>query len=395
MGRYLEKQKFLMRTILIFTILACSAMFSIQMTDERRMALTQDYNHARRMGFKMPTQFCQPAKDAGVFILDTAIMCAVEAIIPGSGKIADAIKAGKKVADKLGVMAKITELKTKAENWVLSKFLGIFGCKVRRRVFGLGNITGAISSAAGAVGNAVKSAGSFVLSKAKDAAGAIGAAAKAAAKVVCPVIKPMCPGACGAALTAFKTAGTVLAATYHIPLNCLSGALEKGCKGLCTAICGSRLVTVRVHHHHRGLKGKKAKKHHKKAAAKRELRKKHKKAAAKKAAAKRDLFGLPSMDRLKSCAGTAGCALKVTAGGVMGAIAALTGGCLTTVKKCVFGRRMSKKAAAKLGAALKKKVAAHKKAAAAAKRELRRHLRRHLGKKEKVVAAIKKKVAAQ
>jgi len=256
MGRYLEKQKILMRTILIFTILACSAMLSMQMTDERRMALTKDYNHARRMGFKMPTQFCQPAKDAGVFILDTAIMCAVEAIIPGSGKIADAIKAGKKVADKLGVMAKITELKTKAENWVLSKFLGIFGCKVRRRVFGLGNITGAISSAAGAVGNAVKSAGSFVLSKAKDAAGAIGAAAKAAAKVVCPVIKPMCPGACGAALTAFKTAGTVLAATYHIPLNCLSGALEKGCKGLCTAICGRRRMAVR-----------KGKKHHKKAAA--------------------------------------------------------------------------------------------------------------------------------
>merc|ERR1712139_155082 len=233
-------------------------------------------------------------------------------------------------------------------------------------------------------------------SKSKDAAGAIGAAAKAAAKVVCPVIKPMCPGACGAALTAFKTAGTVLAATYHIPLNCLSGALEKGCKGLCTAICGRRLVTVRVHHHHRGLKGKKAKKHHKKAAAKRELKKKHhKKAAAKKAAAKRDLFGLPSMDRLKSCAGTAGCALKVAGGGVMGALAALTGGCLTTVKKCVFGRRMSKTAQAKLGEALKKKVAAHKKAAAAAKRELRRHLRRHLGKKEKVVAAIKKKVAAQ
>merc|ERR1712031_85807 len=173
---------------------------------------------------------------------------------------------------------------------------GIFGCKVRRRVFGLGSITGAISNAAGAVGNAVKSAGSFVLSKAKDAASAISSAAKAAAKVVCPVVKPMCPQACGAAMTAFKTAGTVLAATYHIPLNCLSGALEKGCNSLCKAICGRRRIRVR-----------------------------------------RD-FGLPSMDRLKSCAGTAGCALKVTAGGVMGAIAALTGGCLTTVKKCVFGR---------------------------------------------------------
>merc|ERR1712139_685951 len=116
-------------------------------------------------------------------------------------------------------------------------------------------------------------------------------------------------------LTAFKTAGTVLAATYHIPLNCLSGALEKGCKGLCTAICGRRRMKVRkgkkaklaaakreLRKKHRKL-GKKGKKHHKKAAAKRELRKKHRKlgkkaklvamakkaVAAKKAAAKREL----------------------------------------------------------------------------------------------------------
>merc|ERR1712072_592923 len=196
-------------------------------------------------------------------------------------------KAGKKVADTLGVMKKITELKTKAENFVMSKFLGIFGCKVRRRAFGLGDI-----------GNAIKGAAGALISKAKDAAGAISSAAKAAAKVVCPVVKPMCPGACGAAMTAFKTAGTVLAATYHIPLNCLSGALEKGCNGLCKAICGRRRVMIRRN------------------------------------------LGLPSMARLQSCAGTAGCALKVAGGGVMGAIAALAGGCASKVKKCVFGRRM-------------------------------------------------------
>merc|ERR1712167_261035 len=125
------------------------------------------------------------------------------------------------------------------------------------RAFGLGDIGGAIKGAAGAVAGAAGA----VLSKAKDAASAISSAAKAAAKVVCPVVKPMCPGACSAAITAFKAAGTVLAATYHIPLNCLSGALEKGCNGLCTAICGRRLVTVRVHHHHRGLKGKRGKRH--------------------------------------------------------------------------------------------------------------------------------------
>merc|ERR1712046_440825 len=190
---------------------------------------------------------------------------------------------------------------------------------------GIKGAAGAVAGAAGAV-----------LSKAKDAAGAISSAAKAAAKVVCPVVKPMCPGACSAAITAFKAAGTVLAATYHIPLNCLSGALEKGCKGLCTAICGRRLIRVR-----------------------------------------RDL-GLPSMDRLKSCAGSAGCALKVAGGGVMGAIAALAGGCASTVKKCVFGRRLGKKNLKAIKAHLAKR--AEKKAAA----------KRELGKKHKMKKMAKK-----
>merc|ERR1712183_980698 len=49
-------------------------------------------------------------------------MCAIEAIIPGAGKIAKLIKKGKK----------IEALKKKAESFIMSKFLGIFGCKVRR-----------------------------------------------------------------------------------------------------------------------------------------------------------------------------------------------------------------------------------------------------------------------
>merc|ERR550514_2551704 len=54
-------------------------------------------------------------------------MCAIEAIIPGAGKIAKLIKKGKKIADKFGVMKKI-------ESFIMSKFLGIFGCKVRREL---------------------------------------------------------------------------------------------------------------------------------------------------------------------------------------------------------------------------------------------------------------------
>merc|ERR1719231_952882 len=227
------------------------------------MALTKDYNHARRMGFKFPKQMCKPAKSAGVFILDTAVMCAIEAIIPGAGKIADAVKLGKKVADKLGVMGKINAMKKKAESFVVGKFLGIFGCKVRRELFGFKNIAKGISHAAHSVAkkasNAAKSVAKKAKTVAKDAAKVAGKAVKVAAagakfvaknwgaiaKVICPVIKPMCNPACGAALTAFKAAGTALAATFHIPLGCLSKALESGCHAMCKAVCGRRRLFVK------------------------------------------------------------------------------------------------------------------------------------------------------
>jgi len=265
MGRNKKNLIFLMKTILLLTVIASMVMLNRAMTDQRRMALTRDYQHARRMGFKFPQQFCKPAHDAGVFILDTTVMCAVEALIPGAGNIAKAIKAGKKIADKLGVMKKINELKSKAEKFIVGKFLGIFGCKFRRRVFSFGSIGKAIShaahsvahvasNAAHAVGNAAKSVGKGLASAGKFVVKNIGAIAK----VICPVVKPMCKPACGAALTLFKAAGTTLAATFHIPLGCLSDALGKACNQLCDAICHRR--RLRVHKKKGGKAGKKAKK---------------------------------------------------------------------------------------------------------------------------------------
>merc|ERR1712151_1476457 len=52
-------------------------------------------------------------------------MCAIEAIIPGAGKIAKLIKMGKAIADKLGVMKKIEALKTKAEGFIVGKFFSL------------------------------------------------------------------------------------------------------------------------------------------------------------------------------------------------------------------------------------------------------------------------------
>merc|ERR1712151_192146 len=67
-------------------------------------------------------------------------MCAVEALIPGASTIAKAIEMGKKIADKLGVMGKIMELKRKAYKFVVGKFLNVFGCRLRRRLWGFKKI---------------------------------------------------------------------------------------------------------------------------------------------------------------------------------------------------------------------------------------------------------------
>merc|ERR1712224_203481 len=122
-------------------------------------------------------------------------MCAVEALIPGAGNIAKAIKAGKKIADKLGVMKKINDLKSKAEKFIVGKFLGIFGCKFRRRVFSLGSIGKAISHAAKSVAHTASNAAHAVGNAAKSVASAGKFVVKnigAIAKVICPVVKPMC-----------------------------------------------------------------------------------------------------------------------------------------------------------------------------------------------------------
>lgn len=257
-----------MRSTLFITILACQAMFSLQRwSDERRLALTKQYHHARRLGFKFPKQFCKPAHNTGVFIIDTAIMCAVEAIIPGAGKIAKLIKKGKKIADKFGVMKKIEALKHKAEAFIMSKFLGIFGCKVRRmqlrrqrrkwhkkhnKKHNKKHHKKHHKKFHKPKFNKLKN----FAAKAKKLAAKASKVAKAGAKfaskhmatikkIICPVVKPLCKPACGAAISAVRAAATPLAVTYHIPVDCLSNAMEVGCKKLCVAICGRRRLRIR------------------------------------------------------------------------------------------------------------------------------------------------------
>ena len=104
-----------MRSTLIVTVFACLAMASFQWSTERRLALTKKFEESRRLGIKFPPQMCKPLHKAGVMILDAAVMCAVEAIIPNATTIVNKIKQGAKIASKFGinVMGKINELKKK------------------------------------------------------------------------------------------------------------------------------------------------------------------------------------------------------------------------------------------------------------------------------------------
>merc|ERR1719389_289097 len=187
-------------------------------------------------------------------------MCAIEAIIPGAGKIAKLIKQGKKIADKLGVMKKIEALKLKAENFIMTKFMGIFGCPHRRDL--LRRLRRHWHKKHGKKHhkkhhhkfhikihkpkfNKLKSMAAKAKKMAKKAAKVAKAGAKFASKhmatikkIICPVVKPLCQPACGAAITAVRAAATPLAVTYHIPVDCLANAMEVGCKKLCKVICG-------------------------------------------------------------------------------------------------------------------------------------------------------------
>merc|ERR1711990_1266595 len=114
---------FLMRYSLIITLLACMAMFSLQKnmyvdelgnapiprhlyqvrrfnldtSEGRRIELTRKYWAARRNLIKMPAKMCVPLKKMGMYLIDLAVNCAAEAIIPGAGEITDAIKMAKKI----------------------------------------------------------------------------------------------------------------------------------------------------------------------------------------------------------------------------------------------------------------------------------------------------------
>ena len=111
-----------MRFTLLITVLACVTMMSLQATDmtssrrqleryeARRISMTKQYWNARRRGFGLPEELCEPCSVAGNFIANQAMSCAMQALIPGSGYIGKAVKFGKKgikkLGNKLGIMAK-------------------------------------------------------------------------------------------------------------------------------------------------------------------------------------------------------------------------------------------------------------------------------------------------
>merc|ERR1712072_156331 len=275
-------KSFSMRSTLVITVLACLAMMSMQAINNvtaqhvsrrelkafeaRRISMTKQYYHYRRLGIKLPKAFCKPAHGAGTFIVEQAMSCAMQAIMPGSGMIGKVVSAGKAVAKKVGIMGKLKAMQHKAADFIIKKLLGVFGCKLRRLNFfkKLGKAvkktvkkaSKTVKKATKAVGKVAKNVSKEVGKGAKFVAKNAAKAAKAGAAfvkkyggiiaaVACPVIRKLCKPGCMAAITAFKAAGAMIASTFHIPIGCLADALGVGCNKLCEVVCKKRRLEIR------------------------------------------------------------------------------------------------------------------------------------------------------
>jgi len=297
-------KNFLMRYTLVSTVLACLAIMSIQATNQstklseiqRRISMTNFYYEQRRLGFKLPKAICKPAHSAGSFIIVQAMNCAMQAAMPGSGLAAKAVKVGKAAAKKVGVMDKIMALKKKAADFIMKKFLGVIGCKFRRRMSFFKKIGKAFKKATKKVAKVAKKAGKGVAKVAKKGVKGVAKAGKAVGKgvakaaktvekgvakaaktvakgtkfiakhvakaakmtakfvkkyagiigkVLCKVIAKVCKPACMAVVTAFKAAGAMINSSFHIPVGCLADALGAGCNKLCEVVCKHRRLRIR------------------------------------------------------------------------------------------------------------------------------------------------------
>jgi len=280
-----------MRFALVITVLACVSMMTLQAThmdspkrslkeEARRAAMVKQYWQARKRGlFKMPQQICPPALDAGTFIANQAISCAMQALAPGSGLASRLIKTGTKVAAKTGAMGPIMDMRTKFLRYVINKLLHYLGCPNQKRRMNffkaIGNAANsvknkvghaansavkAVSHAANDVKKGVVKIGNTVVKSAADVAKITGKLAnKAAAEVkafdkkygkairavACPIVRKLCKPACTAAATGFMAAGSTINATFHIPVGCITNILEAGCNKLCVVVCGKRRLGIR------------------------------------------------------------------------------------------------------------------------------------------------------
>jgi len=134
-----------MRSTLVITVLVCLAMMSLQAENSsvvtvqhysrrqlhlyKSFNLTNQYKNARRLSVKLPKVICKPAHSAGTFIVEQAMSCAMQALMPGSGVAKTAVKVGKAAAGKLGLMDKLKALQHKAAAFIIKKLLGLLGCK--------------------------------------------------------------------------------------------------------------------------------------------------------------------------------------------------------------------------------------------------------------------------
>lgn len=249
-----------MKLFLIITVLACTTLMSLQAVNtysvaaspvfkgelERRIKIIANQDQAdRKLQFVMPEEICKPAKSAAKVIVENAVTCAMQKVMPKSTTSSKHVKRAINYAGKLGLIDKIRANKYKAVDFVTEKLLGAFGCAIERRMNFWSNLKSGFHSAVKTVGSSLKSAAKLVAKTAKKAAKMASKLTKKYGGLIkvaaCKVIKEYCRPLCVKASA--KISGHLKG--LKISLKCMKGAFKTGCNTLCKVVCTRRRLVIR------------------------------------------------------------------------------------------------------------------------------------------------------
>merc|ERR1711957_185282 len=244
-SKYIQMNK----TIFVIALIALlnTAVSASAVTKQDRNMKVLRSEHDRRL-FQMPESICKPASSVSKVIVESAMACAMEHVLPksvtkaGSAALQTASKyMGALGLGKLNIIDKMRSSKHKAVELVQSKLLGALGCPVEKRRL---NFWTNVKSGFYSVTSGIKSAANFVAKSANKAAKMGNKVMKKFGGIItagaCVVIKKYCEPVCLKVVDKIKGAIKAL----KIPEDCVKDAFKVGCDTLCHQLCAKKPLKI-------------------------------------------------------------------------------------------------------------------------------------------------------